>query len=347
MKLLPFVLPFGRSRLVRSGNLPSHSDNKQRTRQTSPIRWVASVAGLTLAAGALLLGPGASGAGVVYMSAITDTPPQEQVHQFDLSTGADLGVFATAGLNSPRGLALDSAGNLYVLNSTGGTGGANIEKFTPGGVGSIFAASTGLNDPFLRNPSSLAFDSAGNLFVADTGRNTIQKFTPDGVGSMFVTTGLNGPTALAFDSTGNLYVANFGSNAIEKFTPGGVGSIFASTGLNGPNGLAFDSTGNLYVANTPDDAIEKFTPDGVGSLFATAGVRSPVGLACDSAGNLYVANNGDGMVEKFTPGGVGSLFASTQLRYILAIAVREVPEPSAFALLALGATTLMIARRRR
>ena len=74
-------------------------------------------------------------------------------------------VFASTGLNSPRGLAFDSAGNLYAANAGNNT----IEKFTPGGVGSVFA-STGLN-----NNLGLAFDSAGNLYAANFNSNTIEK----------------------------------------------------------------------------------------------------------------------------------------------------------------------------
>src|SRR6201993_150516 len=78
-----------------------------------------------------------------------------------------------------------------------------IDEFTPNGVRSTFAS--GLN-----NPLGLAFDSAGNLFVADTGHyageGAIYKFTPTGVRTPFAS-GLNSPLALAFDGQGNLFVA--------------------------------------------------------------------------------------------------------------------------------------------
>ena len=91
-------------------------------------------------------------------------------------------------MNGPIGLAFDSAGNLYAANYGANT----IEKFTPGGVGSVFA-NTGLNSPI-----GLAFDSAGNLYAANYGANTIEKFTPGGVGSVFASSGLSNPTFLAF-----------------------------------------------------------------------------------------------------------------------------------------------------
>ena len=65
-----------------------------------------------------------------------------------------------------------------------------IEKFTPSGVGTVFA-SVGLNIP-----GELAFDAAGNLYVANLGNNTIEKFTPGGVGSVFASTGLSMPSGL-------------------------------------------------------------------------------------------------------------------------------------------------------
>src|SRR2546423_772474 len=83
---------------------------------------------------------------------------------------------------------------LYAANIQNNT----IEKFTSGGVGSVFA-SAGLD-----HPAGLAFDGAGNLYAANLGNNTIEKFTPAGVGSVFANSGLNSPEGLAFDSAGNL-----------------------------------------------------------------------------------------------------------------------------------------------
>jgi hypothetical protein len=224
---------------------------------------------------------------------------------------ATVPVGATTGpiaVTTPSGTAISAAAfaipgpQLYVADYYGNT----IEVFTPNGAGSVFA-STGV-----LGPVGLAFDHAGNLFVADYGANdgtTIAKLTPDGVASVFAT-GLSLPVGLAFDGPGNLYVSNIGNNTIMKFTPDGVGSLFASTGLNTPYGLAFDSAGNLYVANWGDSTILKLTPGGVGSIFANTGLSLPQGLAFDSAGNLFATNHGNNTITKFTPAGVGSLFAS-------------------------------------
>ena len=90
------------------------------------------------------------------------------------------------------------------LRRIGSTG--NIYEFTPGGVQSTFAS--GLN-----YPAGLAFNSAGNLFVADIGSGNIYEFTPGGVQSTFAS-GLNTPEGLAFNSAGNLFVADHGTGNI-------------------------------------------------------------------------------------------------------------------------------------
>lgn len=200
------------------------------------------------------------------------------------------------------------AGIVYVSNYTSGT----IEKFTPDGVGSLFATANG--------PSGMAFDSAGNLFTSQRNR-TIQKLTPAGVGTQFADFFfLSFPTGLAFDGLGNLYAANTGNDSIVKFTPQGVGSYFAYGGLAQPYALAFDRAGNLYVSNDGvysggvSGTIVKITPGGIISVFAT-GLSNPEGLAFDSQGNLYVSENIQnpshvGLIEKFTPNGDRSAFAN-------------------------------------
>jgi len=102
------------------------------------------------------------------------------------TTNGVASFFAQAGA-APGGLAFDAAGNLYVGNGDDNT----IGKFTPAGLGSIFA-NTGLS-----GPEGVAFDNAGNLYVVNNHNNTVQVFTPGGVGSQFAGSGLNVPTFVA------------------------------------------------------------------------------------------------------------------------------------------------------
>ena len=180
-----------------------------------------------------------------------------------------------------------------------------LMKFTPGGVQSTFAS--GVDHPF-----GLAFNSAGNLFVADAATDNIYEFTPGGVQSTFASGYFGGSLeGLAFNSAGDLFVLagrSVGSSSIYEFTPGGVQSTFAS-GLDHycPIGLAFNSAGDLFVGDT-------------------------------EGGNIY----------DYTPGGVESTFASTFGPMALAFQdeMLPVPEPSALGLLAVGVTALLGRHRR-
>ena len=82
----------------------------------------------------------------------------------------------------------------------------------------------------MSNPTGLAFDNNGNLYVANYGNNTIEKFNSSGQGSVFATYLTNGlgiyfPIGMAFDSSGNLYVANEGDDKIIKIDPEGDTSL--------------------------------------------------------------------------------------------------------------------------
>src|SRR6266566_3225680 len=116
-----------------------------------------------------------------------------------------------------------SAQNLFAIDGVQGNYG-NIDEFTPNGVRSVFAS--GLTSPF-----AMAFDSGGNLFVADGGdpwdyppvAGGVYKFTPTGLRTTIVSDMGGG---LAIDSADNLFVGLAGS--ILKITPSGVRTTFAS-----------------------------------------------------------------------------------------------------------------------
>jgi hypothetical protein len=231
-----------------------------------------------------------------------------------------------SGLSRPRGVAFDSAGNLFVAtNFYDGSDNCcqvTILKITPNGTQSTFANPSGYL--FLQG---LAIDNADNVFVSvqddqsPTLAAIIYKFTPSGVQTTFGSFP-GQPSGLAFDNAGNLYAsANYESAAsqILKFTPSGAGSVFATASdpVLAFAGLAFDRSGNLLVStgdliDPPNHSILKFTPQAVQSTFAT-NLNFPRGITFDSSGNLFVAElvqTGPGDILKFTPGGKKSVFAS-------------------------------------
>jgi glucose/arabinose dehydrogenase len=140
----------------------------------------------------------------------------------EVTPGGSISLFAA--VYEPGFLTFGRNGNLYV-----GTG-DSVDEITPGGSVSTFASGFG-------EPAGLAFDSAGNLFVADFTEGNVDEVTPGGSVSTFAT-GFDQPYGLTFGPNGNLYVANFGSSTIDEVTPGGTVSTFAS-GLDEPTGLAF------------------------------------------------------------------------------------------------------------
>jgi kumamolisin len=140
------------------------------------------------------------------------------------------------------------------------------------------------------DPTALALDGSGNLFVADYSNNAIREISPTGsvttpYGSLSGATGssdgagnsalFSTPRGLVIDPSGNLYVADTGNNTIRKIA-GGVVSTYA--GMVGVTGTT-NATGTLAAFNYP------------------------FGLAADTAGNVYVADTGNNLIRKITPGG--------------------------------------------
>ncbi|HEU5236843.1 MAG TPA: lysozyme inhibitor LprI family protein, partial [Pyrinomonadaceae bacterium] len=175
----------------------------------------------------------------------------------------------------------------------------------------------------LNNPTALAFDHSGNLFIADHAAQTIFKFTPDGTRSVFVTgVHLSDGNGLAFDAADNLFVLSPSGEyhvggTILKFSPDGTRSTFA-TGVGLPYSLAIDPSGNLFVSDWDTGSIYKLTPKGEKSTFATTEIAAKI-LACDQAGNLFAGVPLKRSIFKYEPGGAKSDFATNIIVNTLAI----------------------------
>lgn len=188
-----------------------------------------------------------------------------------------------------RAEACAAAGDVYFSSFTDGTVSRQAVPSSP----ATFAGS-------LTSPGGLAFDRAGNLFVAEGSANRISKITPTGTKTTFASS-LNAPQSLAFDSAGNLFSTDLNGNLVYKFASDGTPTPFASN-LNGPSGLAFNSSGDLFVSEVRAGMVVKFSPTGTRTPFAS-GLDLPTGVAVDRFGNVFVAEFGQRRVIKFAPDG--------------------------------------------
>jgi streptogramin lyase len=190
-------------------------------------------------------------------------------------------------------------------------------------LATLLASSYGALGVDLNNPTAVAFDHSGNLFVADHAAQTIFKLTPDGTRSVFVTgVRLSEGNGLAFDAADNLFVLSPSGEyhvggTILKFSPDGTRSAFA-TGVGLPYSLAIDPSDNLFVSDWDTGSIYKLTPKGEKSTFATTEIAAKI-LACDQAGNLLAGVPLKHSIFRYEPGGARSDFATGITTYALAV----------------------------
>jgi sugar lactone lactonase YvrE len=218
----------------------------------------------------------------------------------------DNGPAAAAELDSPSGLAMDAAGNLYIgdthnhrvrevaaatgtITTIAGTGAAGF-----GGDGGAASAAR------LDLPTALAMDAAGNLYVADTDNHRVRRI-----------------------AAGTAVITTVAGSGVEGFA--GDNGLATAASIDSPNGLAVDGAGDLYIADTHNGRVREVSAatgiittvagagfaggsvesfGGDGGAATAAGLALPRGLTLDSAGNLYVADSENHRVRRISSAGV-------------------------------------------
>lgn len=208
------------------------------------------------------------------------------------SSGSADGIRSAARFQKPRGVTVDSTGNVFVADTSNHT----IRKITPAGNVSTFAGTalsmgtadgTGSAARF-QSPFDVAVDAAGAVYVADFSNHAIRKISPSGE------------------------VITFAGRAGTRGSADGMAS---AARLDTPSSVTVDAAGNVYVAETLNHTIRRITPNGMVNTVAglpgnrggvngtgsAARFDAPYGIAVDAAGKLYVADVGNGTIRLGVP----------------------------------------------
>ena len=226
------------------------------------------------------------------------------------SFGSTNGLGAAARFYSPYGVAVDSAGIVYVADS----GNKTIRRISPEGLVTTLAGTaleaggtdgTGAAARF-DEPYGIAVDGAGNVYVADSAQNAIRKITPAGVvttlagsaGSIGSADGTGAaarfavPYGVAVDLAGTVYVVDHGNHTVRRVTAAGVvttlagtpGSMGSADGTGAaarfkfPGFPAADAVGNVFVIDTDNQAVRRITAAGVVTTIGGGAVGSTDGV---------------------------------------------------------------------
>ncbi len=241
-------------------------------------------------------------------------------------SSGDGGQATNAELYLPTGIAVDSAGELFIADF----GNHLVRKVSASGVISTLAS--------VSAPAGVALDASGNLYIADQQTSRIQKVSANGANTIAAGNGiasfsgdggpasaaqLNLPSSVAADAAGNVYISDFLNRSVRKVSPDGTINTVPGLNLVYPGALAVDAAGNLYVADEGRSQVFKVSASGSVSTVAGTGTQgysgdggpatsakleNPEALAVDSSGNLYIVE-AFSRLRKVSPSGTISTFA--------------------------------------
>ena len=268
------------------------------------------------------------------------------------STGVVNGV--TAGAVTISYVLATGCGVGYIVNVNASISPGYISSLAGNGTAGYSGDGGAANAAQLYSPTGIAFDSSGNMYVAEYSNHRIRKVTTSGIISTIAGNGiqgysgdggaatageLNNPSGVAIDGSGNVYIADLNNQRIRKVNVSGIISTFAGDGTGGfygdggsatsaklqaPYGVAVDGSGNLLIADAYNNRIRKVTSSGIISTLAgngtggysgdggaatTGALNYPTGVAIDSSGNVYIADFNNHRIRKVNVSGFISTVA--------------------------------------
>jgi len=253
------------------------------------------------------------------------------VTSYPLSSNGNVAPNATIGSSSssidgPDGQVFDANGDLWVANNAAST----VVEFTAAQLAAtgtptpnVTISSDGSGPGVLSGPAGLAFDSSGDLWVANDNDSTLVEYTP----SQLATSGSPTPAAtllndngsledvveIAFDGAGNLWAANYGSSQLSEFTPAqlncGCGTstptptvAITGSGVDNVSGLTFDAEGNLWTGNcSSTPVVAEYTQAQLAAggsptpnvTISSGDLECAYGMQFDHDGTLWVTTGSD------------------------------------------------------
>jgi len=264
------------------------------------------------------------------------------------SFAGDGGPAVQAQISDVHGLATDSNLNIYLADTGNGvvrkvsapgsiTAPAGIISTFAGvapGLGAVTHGYSGDGGPAtsaeLSQPSGIAVDSNGNVYIADYGNSTVRKVDTTGKISTIAGTGvwgysgdggpankamLGAPTAIAIDAAGNIFISDLSNSNIRQITTDG--NIHTLVSNISASAIAVDAADSIYFADPSSHTVRKILSDGTEYVIAgvpgspgfsgdggpglIAQLNQPNGVALDASGNVYVADSQNQVIRLLTP----------------------------------------------
>ena len=255
-------------------------------------------------------------------------------------------------LNTPRGVAIDAHGTVYIADTLN----QRIREISNGTITTVAGYGpygyNGDNMPAtsaqLASPNGVAADSQGNVYIADYGNRRVRQVSNGTITTAVGngTSGYNGdgvsptsaqldhPNGVAVDPQGNIYIADSSNGRVREISNGFITTVAGGGGVGyppvgSPSGLAFDSQGNLYFTDTGEGYVDKLS-NGVITVVAgtgafgysgdngpatSASVALPNAIAVDSQGNIYIADTYNSRIRKVSNGIITTIAGTDSYGY--------------------------------